>query len=69
MAVMQLNTPIYTRTPQLTVENPLAVGRYVFRLQVRDDDGHLSGPVEVSVSVVERTFLGTLATTFSSLLQ
>lgn len=42
-----------SRTPTLTVDNPLAAGRWRFRLTVIDNDKNESAPVELIVTVRE----------------
>lgn len=53
---LQVNQPVETTDPTLTVENTPAtpVGRHRFRLEVVDDSGNRSQPDEVEVFVLEQ---------------
>lgn len=51
MATLVAGQPLRTRTPTLLVENRLAVGRVAFELVVVDDQGNVSPPVRLVVTV------------------
>lgn len=54
MPRLKLNTAITRNTPKLTVTNRFKPGKYTFRLQVKDDAGNQSEPVDLTVTVVKR---------------
>ena len=53
MAFLKPGAPLTTRESFLLVENALPVGKYLFQLEVVDDDGERSEPVQVTVVVAE----------------
>ena len=55
MPILPLRVAFKTKESQLLVENELSEGQHVFRLEVVDDDGLLSDPFDVVVTVVDRT--------------
>ncbi|MDB6151409.1 MAG: hypothetical protein JWQ44_2857 [Chthoniobacter sp.] len=58
-ADLQVNQPVDGAAPDATLildvdpSKPMRLGSYVFRLQVSDDSGNLSEPVEFKLSVVD----------------
>lgn len=51
MPVLTPNTPLASRTPQISVENRLAAGTYLFRLTVVDEAGNQSAPADLRVTL------------------
>jgi hypothetical protein len=58
-AELQVNRPIEGAAPDATLvitmdaSRPLAVGRYVFQLEVLDDTGNRSQPIRAVVAVID----------------
>ena len=52
MAEFQLNKPVITNEPRVTVDPGLEPGKYRFQLVVEDDDGNQSKAKEVIVTIV-----------------
>ena len=56
---LQVNAPIEGAAPdaslviQIDQNQPLAVGSYIFQLQVFDDSGNPSQPVQVRIAVID----------------
>lgn len=55
MVQLATNQPFGSRSPQITVENPLKPGSYRFSLVVVDEAKNESQPAEITVTIVERT--------------
>jgi hypothetical protein len=59
MAKFTLGVPIETPEPAITVDisadQPLGVGKHLFRLAVVDDSGNVSDPAELVVFVIDTT--------------
>lgn len=53
MTTLVAGTAFTSRTPTVLIENRLAVGTWVFQLVVVDNDGNLSAPASLSVSVIQ----------------
>lgn len=53
MPVLAPNTPFSSKTPQISVDNKLSGGTYLFRLTVVDDSGNQSAPADLRVMVVQ----------------
>jgi hypothetical protein len=51
MARFEINEPIATTEPTITVENELAIGRHRFRLEVTGRQGRPSAPDEAIVEI------------------
>jgi hypothetical protein len=54
MPVLTPGTPLATSKPMLLVENKLAAGSAVFTLVVADQDGNLSAPAQLKVTILPR---------------
>lgn len=53
MAVFELNVPVTTERPVVTVENPLQPGDHTFTLVVVDDRGLRSAAARCTVTVLK----------------
>lgn len=58
MTVLRLQVPHRQRTPEILIENNLAEGRHIIRLEVVDDEGNVSDPVDAVIEVVDRSLPG-----------
>jgi hypothetical protein len=54
MAFLPIGEPVSSATPVFTVD-PLPPGAYVFELQVQDNLGQMSAPVQLTVIVFSPT--------------
>lgn len=54
MATLTPGQVFSSRSPRVTVENPLRPGAWRFRLTVVDNDGNESAPAELVVTVTAR---------------
>ena len=53
MPKLKPNTPVTRSNPVMAIGSDFEPGRYVFRLQVHDDAGNLSKPVQITVTVTK----------------